>query len=419
MSETDNIVMKRHGLVKAEYMNDMYLYWLYYEKCWKEQKKRYHDIKEMQEKLCARGVIKAILNQMEPVLDKYRIKKIEEGDYSFQEGDSREKAVIQLLDKHGLWEKEYAKGTVCQYLKKKVDDVILKMPKGRLLFDAGVLKKSVYDDLMKCEEGSSGRALICGFKCELRKIMDVFYGHEFSDGGYYMRLEHVLVVQCMLEDFFESHPKVQFGKREVWQLLLAMRELPLVCYSSGWGKIQQELKRREEEFFKKFENQLEDKVMEGLKKSGQLSEAKGYLQNRHYRENPSLPFSKLLEEVQNKAVSKEECRYLMYSVQKDEIKGRQEKLELSEKDRDQVWQKLGQESFNTEDRFYIHSYLRFLQETNSDVAKAGARADDIAELVKDLIDSEIIADKRTQNEIYDLLSEEMGLTEEEFEGLFS
>lgn len=420
-SKTDKRAMREWHLADAANLNDMYLYWLYYENCWAEQKKRYHDIGEMLKKLRTRGVIKTILNQMEPVMDKYRIKKIDEGDYGVQGGSSNEQVVIQLLDQHKLWEKEYAKGTVCRYLKNKVNDVISQMLKGRMAFDASALKEGAYGDLMECEEGSSGRALICDFKRELRKIMELSYSHAFFDGGYYMRLEHVLVVQCMLEDFFESHPQVQFGKKEVWQLLLAMRELPLVCYSSGWEKIQQELKEREEKFFQKYESQLEDEETKEARRNREFDEIKEYLQNRYYGENPTSPIRKLLADYKGKEDYRGKCNYLMYSVQKDEIEKqqKQKELELSEDGWNQVWQNIEQESLNAEGRFYIHSYLRFLQETGSDVAKAGARADDIAALVKDIIESEIIADKRTQNEIYDLLSKEIGLTEEEFEGLFS
>lgn len=418
-SKTGFLAMKQWHLANAAYLNDMYVYWLYYENCWAEQKKRYHGIGEMLKKLCARGVIKTILDQMDPVIDKYRIKKIDEGGYGVQEGNSKEQAVIQLLDQHKLWEKEYAKGTVCRYLKNKVDDVISQMSKGRLVFDASALKEGAYGNLMKCEEGSSGRALICSFKRELRKIMELSYSHAFMDGGYYMRLEHVLVVQCMLEDFFESHPRVQFWKKEVWQLLLAMRELPLVCYSSGWEKIQQELKEREEKFFKEYENQLKDEKMKEAEENGEFDKIKEYLQNEYYRKSPTSPIKKLLADYKGKGDYRGECNYLMYSVQKDEIEKQQKELELSEDGWKQIWQKREQESLNAEGRFYIHSYLRFLQETGSDMAKAGARADDIAALVKDIIESEIIADKRIQNEIYDLLSKEIGLTEEEFEGLFS
>lgn len=68
--------------------------------------------------------------------------------------------------------------------------------------------------------------------------------------------------------------------------------------------------------------------------------------------------------------------------------------------------------------FFCHALLRYFQENDSDAAKAGAQAEEIARLVTYLLESEILADHRISNEIYEALRPELSLTEEEFEALF-
>lgn len=69
-------------------------------------------------------------------------------------------------------------------------------------------------------------------------------------------------------------------------------------------------------------------------------------------------------------------------------------------------------------QFIFHSYLRYLQGNDKDAEKAGAQAEDIATLAGYMLDGETIADKRIQNEVYEIISKKLELTEEEFDALF-
>ena len=68
--------------------------------------------------------------------------------------------------------------------------------------------------------------------------------------------------------------------------------------------------------------------------------------------------------------------------------------------------------------FIFQSYLRYLQANESEAKKAGARAEDIVKLAKYMLDSEIKADERIQNEVYQIISKKIDITENEFEVLF-
>ena len=68
--------------------------------------------------------------------------------------------------------------------------------------------------------------------------------------------------------------------------------------------------------------------------------------------------------------------------------------------------------------FFFHSYLRYLQENDNDAETVNSRAKDIVTLAEYMLDSEIKADEMLQNEIYQIISEDMEITEDEFETLF-
>ena len=68
--------------------------------------------------------------------------------------------------------------------------------------------------------------------------------------------------------------------------------------------------------------------------------------------------------------------------------------------------------------FIFHSYLRYLQVNDSDAKNAGVQAEEIARMAQYILDSEIKADEKVQNDFYQTINEELALTEEEFEKLF-
>ena len=68
--------------------------------------------------------------------------------------------------------------------------------------------------------------------------------------------------------------------------------------------------------------------------------------------------------------------------------------------------------------FIFHSYLRYLQSNDRDAEKAGAQAEDVAALAGYMLEGEIIADQKVENEVYEIIGKKLELTEEEFETLF-
>ena len=122
--------------------------------------------------------------------------------------------------------------------------------------------------------------------------------------------------------------------------------------------------------------------------------------------------------------------YIKYLVQKAQIKEKKEEIErrLEEEKKEERkkqegkkvrgWDYFEPKLQEKEGIFIFQSYLRYLQANESEAKKAGARAEDIVKLAKYMLDSEIKADERIQNEVYQIISKKIDITENEFEVLF-
>ena len=76
-------------------------------------------------------------------------------------------------------------------------------------------------------------------------------------------------------------------------------------------------------------------------------------------------------------------------------------------------------AFEKEDyMFYFHSYLRCLLANESWAAEMGRDAQEIKTLVDSLLESEVLADRMRQSDVFELASQKLGITEAEFEDLF-
>lgn len=113
--------------------------------------------------------------------------------------------------------------------------------------------------------------------------------------------------------------------------------------------------------------------------------------------------------------------YIKYLVQKAQIK--EKKIEVKkrlEEEGKQLrdWDYFEPKLQEKEGIFVFQSYLRYLQANESEAKKAGTRAEDIVKLAQNMLDSEIKADERIQNEVYQIISKKINITESEFELLF-
>lgn len=439
-------------LLWAEYKNETSLYWVYFERNLREKTKARipeisFDIKLMAGNLVQAGLTKTIMNQMQGTIGKYKVNELRNANYgnlgdesvegekpgeqNKRKKEQRERQVIAQIDEKEMWKTVYAKEKIYPYLRNKKVNYILGLTSGRVIFDATELLAGAYSGLLNCEKGSSGTSLVHGLVDQMKKIVALseedrpskeeisYLETMYIDGKYYMRLEQVLVIQCMLEQFLKNHPRVRYGKMESRRLLMEMRELPLVIRTPEWNKIHEKLKKREADFFIKGKDNVKGEITKSLgdKLDGVVeSICNEYLKPqmekplilviKNYLENYLKEYS-----LDIATIDDNEYYYIWYLVHQWIIK---EELKLPHED----WEKMEPIIPRANYMFIFHSYLRYLQANDPDIEKAGAQAQKIAELAECLLESEVIADNRIQSEVYEVISKELALTEEEFESLF-
>ena len=437
----------KRNLLWAEYENRNLRYWIYYKRCLRESTGEQYDIFGRLNSNMALSMTKTAMNLMQEAMDQYKVKKLGEVDYDAlltekddenrQERQRRhERQVIKQIDEDGLWNTPYVKDKVFPYIKNERIDFIFKTCRCRIILDATELLTGEYYELKNCEKGSSGKALIHSLVPKVQDVLLLPTSKEtnretnevrrFADGKYYLRLEQSLVIQYLLEEFLRLHYRAKYGTTELRKLLMKIRELPVVIHTSGWNAINEELKKREDNFFEEKENMLKDQVTRELeRKETLLTAIKVIREQRYDSRKQSIPSVRdLLIEYLNVPVEKD-CIYFEYLVQREQI---QEMIEDQKRQSQEMQGDRGESMAKWEDmepvispkeyQLIFHSYLRYLQGNDKDAEKAGAQAEDIATLAGYMLDGETIADKRIQNEVYEIISKKLELTEEEFDALF-
>lgn len=435
LHESKMYTAKRTDLLWAEYENRKLVYWIYYENRLRDDNATgvLADIRKAAPEILKTGLTKAIMKLLLEVkaMDQYKVRALKEVNYNdLSEGKSKKEKqriqVIEQIDEQGLWNSTYAKKTVYGYLARKRIDVVFDMSRGRIIFDATeLITTGAYAELKNCDKGVSGKALINNLSSNVKRIMFLTENTEqaeqslSSDGRHYLCLEQVLIIQRLLEEFLRFHGRAQYGKKAARVLLMEVKELPLLPASQRSGA-DELLKKKEEKLFCTNSYFLKESA-EALQKADEEVAIEDI--RKSWYDVPNEKRNNLEDLIIEHlgANGKKNYSYYLYRVQKTQIDRlmRARTEETNGKENEICgWGEIESAISDNEHRFLFHSYLRYLQATNSDAEKAGARAEDIVKLVQYMLDSEIKADEKIQNEIYQILSRTIELTEEEFETLF-
>lgn len=431
MTESKSYAMKTTYFLWAEYGSRNAVYWIYYEKWLRERKERKDlvDLESKAKEMISAGLAKTIMNllQEQNVMKQFEIRAIEDVDYNDlldgkTEKEKRDIQVIKQIDKLGLWDSEYAKRTVCRYLEKRVVDHVYEMGRGRVIFDATQFVTESYAALVNCDKGTSGKAVVYGLESKIRHVLflSMYEGQQeqrkFSDGKYYLRLEQALIIWCLLEEFLNIHWRACYGKKEARRLLMEVRELSLLPHMAKWNVVDEELRKREGAFFGQNTDLLSEKEAVELERS---EDGKGTIENirKMWYDIPdgkSGSMEKLISEYLG-VVGEKDYKYFQYLVQKSQI----EKMKTMWREKEEPdWSEIESAISEKDCLFIFHSYLRYLQVNDNDAKNAGVQAEVIARLAEYMLNGESKADEKIHSDFYQMISEELSLTEEEFEKLF-
>lgn len=429
LMEGNEPMMWRGKFPWAEYENQNMVYWIYYEKKLREKQTSKHlfNLKKLTQGMLEGGLAKAMMKLLHEknAMNQFQIRALKDVNYDGllegkSEKEKRDIQVIEQIDKRGLWDSAYVKRTVCDFLKRCVRDRASAMCRGRVIFDATQFVAETYAALEECYKGSSGMAIIYGLESKIQRVLFLPSGEgqqrhvQFSDGRYYLRLEQALVIRCLLEEFLTIHRRSYYGKREARRLLIEVKELPILPHTEKWNAVNEELRRREKAFFTANPGFLRDTALAELERSGKLDEAVETIRKRRYdaSDEKHETMGEMIREYLGEAGAND-YKYVQFLVQKKQIAS-MKKDEETEPD----WSRIEPVISEKDCLFVFQSYLRYLQANDSDAKDAGVQAQDVAKFAQYILDNEVEADEKVQNDFYHILGEELALTEEEYENLF-
>ena len=396
--------------------------------------------------MVGKGIVKTLMNHLKGIYDNYAVKGISEENYEWlkRKDAKNEDVIISLIDEKNMWGSRYTKEKIFPYIDKKRIKFLSMIASGRILFDASGFmgEGGEYIRFREYTAKISGNTLCYKFAGKFEQL--IYLSHQSN----VLSLSHLLVLEYMLENFLYNHPRIRYGKKELRQLSKKLTELPVMLNrdKEEWEEAQKSTKKNEDDFFKSIvdEKELEEKLRETLKSDLQsnvdraislpdiVETIKGQYKNLT-RLNIMKPEANadLIHFIKNKLGLKEnqlfadyEAYYLIYLIQKKEIQELEDRGQGSKSDKtngaeDELgWSEKEKPLPMEELKFYMHSYLRYLQMNMEDSFINGRMAEKIAKLGESLLNSEIEADRLVQNEVYDVVSERLQITEEEFEMLF-
>lgn len=405
-------------------------YWIYFELYMREKQQRISfDVSKRAEELIYRGLTKALMKQLESVIQKENIKKISEYKYEIpeelNEKEKQEIKVICSIDERNMWTYDYVKTVVASYLENREDDWVADTIRGRLLFDAGELLKEdgAYQRFYACDKGKTNTALVI----ELGKKLERFLSFEKVDKkeNVYLCLEQILIVEYTIEEFLKNHSRIQYGKWETRRLLMAVKELPVVLHTDkvGWNQKMKLSQEREREFCERKKLDASQQLIRYNNiTEGDIKKLCDDIFNQRVDKTEE---SIIKQYIRQKSLTdvKEVQYYIKYMVYKEKLDNLWQTIEKTdgqtvEEWKTEKWKNMEKITSEQQLRFYLHSYLRYLQANDKDAQHAGELADSVAKLTEYVFESGKIADKQTQSEFFAMVGEELGIPEEEFETLF-
>ncbi len=422
-------------------------YWIYFELHMRENKRGgiSFDIARVTEELIYRGLTKTLMKQLESVIGKEGVKKLNAENYkiSNEQDEKRKMEVICKIDEKNMWRHEYVTQNVKKFLDKKRTEYFNNATEGRILFDMGELLEEggAYRQFADCKTGTSKTALVIGLQKKLKEFLGL--GNEEKTENVYLCLEQVLVIECTLEEFLKNHSRIQYGKWETRRFLMAMKELPLVLHTDtvDWNEKMKAFQKRERVFLG------EPQTTRKLLQEHHLQEDDiADIQKEIFKDKSSDTFGGFLldsskrklqtvdeyeRDIINKYIEKKnfsddkKIRYdIEYMVYKEELDNLWQTVEKTDGQTIEEWEEEQWENRETpipeqQLRFYLHSYLRYLQANDKDAQHAGELADSVAKFTEYVFESGKVADKQTQSEFFAMVGEELGISEEEFETLFN
>lgn len=385
-------------------------FWIYYDWALKTDFCSFA-LNDIAANLVHKGILKTEMKLMESFFKEHRIEKLSAEEYAgiLEKKERKQEQAVIVIDRKDLWEYSYVKTNIKRYLRTQIRLYANYIANNRVVFDiSSILKpQGAYAQFKNREASRTGKTLVDKLEKKLEKIL--FLGKHDNEiqetvCDSYISLEHLMVIQCILKEFLEFHPKAKYGKLEVKRLLMESGEVPVLLKEEEkvWEEIQKKIEDKENCFFNEVFREVSDKLTETEKEE---------ICKIYYSQSSGPILDEMIQEVAGNNITDIEMNLAKYYIQ-------EKKIQSYKNDSNILWQPSEQVVMGKEIKFYLHSYLRYLQANDKNMEEIGAEAEAVAEFVQLALESETLADQKEQNGIFEILSNNMELTEEEFEQLF-
>lgn len=200
---------------------------------------------------------------------------------------------------------------------------------------------------------------------------------------------------------------------------MEIKELPLVIPTSKRDEVDKQMWSREDHYFASNLWLLSDSEAIEFENSEQGKNTMNAIRGTYYHN-----FNAMREHIsglikKNCSIGEKNDNYIWYMIQKQEIEEMKMKSNVDSTKSEMLWSKMEPADSKDHYIFFFHCYLKYLQANDIEAKNAGARAQDIVKLAHYMLDGEMKANEKEQNEVYGVISKELELTEEEFEALFT
>ena len=276
--------------------------------------------------------------------------------------------IIFCAERLNSWIDTSVYNKLYDFIKRKLNE-LHKDINNFIIFDIKDLKETEYQELINCNKGISGKALIITAISRIKELLGV--GKE-PDSYQYMSLAQLLCLEYYIDNFMEKHDRMQLGWGELYRFRKALKTIPAVLPVEGeaeWEKAKEQIRTKEKDLDEILGNRYDDSSFE---------EANKWREIREHRE-------KLLEQ--------------------------DKKLE-NKKSWD--WEGVDWMTY----RFYLHTFIRMQQIDTNEVDEKTRFVGSLAGFAEEMFDVTLHAGETAVSEKLEELLDEVNLSKEDFEELF-
>lgn len=364
-----------------------------------------------------KSIIKTILINLSSIFLEYRINKLTE-TYSENELDDERKKVIYSVEKNNMWRNRFVTEKIGNYIREYVRDFLNKFQNSILFFDISELKSNggALKEFNECNEGVSNENYIKSCKKNIQKIINL-YDNSILDGDC-ISLGQLCMIYYELNFFVQNHRSAIYGYSESRMLLNKIQELPIIFLDKDkYKEIKNNMYQKIQEKEISMINICEQNAWYGKKRWDSIDKYVEHCNEEYFagqKDGKDISYSMIFSE--DDYIKKEYRRFIEYLAYKKEFEHAVIEKQSNQKQIIEREEELPK--WTKEEKFIFHAYIRYMEDTEPEFAKYYIWSENAAEIIPKIDEIKVQNDTDASKEFYDIISQEIDISEEEFNDLF-